>query len=1309
MAKKKKIISQATVKANRPSLLMVLEPRILYDGAGVAVAADLSSDAYLPQDSGADGAAADVVDASHHAEAAADKGADATDVATADTAAKVEAVVPAVSGQEQGARQESSGTATADTSAQSIAENAGSGDLSDALSAAHAETDSSLRGNNQDYIQSTLSEHTEVFSDGQANDHAGEESSLPLIVDFLGRDSSAPISQVVFVDTSVEGYDKLVDGIVDATDADTSDVNPTGTVGSSTYAVSGSTLVVSLGENPFTDIDAVLSNFTALEAVHFVSHGKEGELIIGDSHINEANLTEYSGFVSDLRDSLSESGDILLYGCNIGAHEAGQSFVSALSQTTGADVQASSNDTGAAGHGGDWTLEYAVGDIGAAALLNGGNSHGWDRLLAPPTARDDVFILVGNGQSLTFDPRTNDTGTSPLTILAINGVSISTGMSVYVGGGNVLLNSDGTLTFTADNGEWADPTPFTYTMANADGTATAKVTINRDTDGDGVINSIDIDDDNDGIVDVVEGATGTSTTGGGTTYDVDAQLINGNGYMKGDYVNAGVGAWGTFGGSLTSLPSGYVNTSTDGRWNNNNMLGFVADADKDGFYSTDALGNIINDYNGDFFTPGSPEEGFTVEFGGVNYSNNTAGTHQITGAITAAYTDGDTAVIIWSGVINGTVAIVKKMSVTQDGLFIRQEVTLTNISGSAVNDLYFMNNVDPDNNVSANGNYSTYNTIVSQGDTDANHLSLVTAQQNATGPDVSGGTEETGSAIGLLSFDYRARVSYGGFANRDADAVYDATSGLVGDVGSSLSNDVAISLSFDLGSLAAGASTSMVYYYNLASNVTDLTSILTHENGRNTDASGGGTYNDSLPDYLDIDADDDGIADNVEAQTSAGYKAPLHVDADGDGLDDAYDADTTNTSVAASIGLIPVDTDGDGAADYIDADSDNDAFLDIVERGDGQPASITRTADTDLDGLLDIFEHGSVNDGFVVNENISGGIFKLADTDNDTRANGSDAVPLIHDFDYRDNVTNHPPDAVDDHYTTTSGTSVGLDLLHNDSDIDGDILSISQINGVNISHGTEQDIAVPHGTIHITATGDITFTPEAGFSGLVSFAYVISDGQRGTDTANVTINIPKEPTVKVVKPPSVVEPPSVTPPTTKAPLPSTGLHILYPTSNGGPFGALQHDAYGIGAEEGGNAETDGVAPMLVPDSILNLDAGLDQLLATTNREYIHNTVNHNWERVERWYGTGTPGTETLRYDVLGGAQDRFNGYIGTLESKMLSDLGELLDAILAGEKLSENNESGLPPMVLESRVLQEQLNRADQLNRDLERFSRLFE
>ncbi len=52
---------------------------------------------------------------------------------------------------------------------------------------------------------------------------------------------------------------------------------------------------------------------------------------------------------------------------------------------------------------------------------------------------------------------------------------------------------------------------------------------------------------------------------------------------------------------------------------------------------------------------------------------------------------------------------------------------------------------------------------------------------------------------------------------------------------------------------------------------------------RDTDADG-------LYDHLDIDADNDGLTDNVEAQTTAGYVAPSGSDTDGDGLDNAYDA-----------------------------------------------------------------------------------------------------------------------------------------------------------------------------------------------------------------------------------------------------------------------------------------------------------------------------------------------------------------------------------------------------------------------------------
>ena len=51
----------------------------------------------------------------------------------------------------------------------------------------------------------------------------------------------------------------------------------------------------------------------------------------------------------------------------------------------------------------------------------------------------------------------------------------------------------------------------------------------------------------------------------------------------------------------------------------------------------------------------------------------------------------------------------------------------------------------------------------------------------------------------------------------------------------------------------------------------------------NTDGSG-------APDYLDIDADDDGIPDNVEAQSTAAYSPATGGDLDRDGLDDNFDS-----------------------------------------------------------------------------------------------------------------------------------------------------------------------------------------------------------------------------------------------------------------------------------------------------------------------------------------------------------------------------------------------------------------------------------
>ena len=131
-----------------------------------------------------------------------------------------------------------------------------------------------------------------------------------------------------------------------------------------------------------------------------------------------------------------------------------------------------------------------------------------------------------------------------------------------------------------------------------------------------------------------------------------------------------------------------------------------------------------------------------------------------------------------------------------------------------------------------------------------------------------------------------------------------------------------------------------------------------------------------------------------------------------------------------------------------------------------------------------------------------------------------------------------------------------------------------------------------------------------------------------------------------------------------------------------------------------NAKTDLANRYLGLDGALDLDANSGELIGTPISQYIHDTVNHTWERVEQWYGMGTPASEMIRYDTLGGARDEFNGAVGPAAVQQLERLSRQLDAVLNGPAERGEQAASLSPMLGASRSLQHQLNMADLYNRE---------
>jgi|GEM_PF-1759490 len=210
------------------------------------------------------------------------------------------------------------------------------------------------------------------------------------------------------------------------------------------------------------------------------------------------------------------------------------------------------------------------------------------------------------------------------------------------------------------------------------------------------------------------------------------------------------------------------------------------------------------------------------------------------------------------------------------------------------------------------------------------------------------------------------------------------------------------------------------------------------------------TDGDKIPDYLDLDSDNDSLSDIVENGGSDANRDGLkdgnsitltQVDLDADGAPNYRDLFSSLSGTADILtGLAAADLDGDGIIDDM-TDTDGDGIPDV---SDASPAMFGNDADPDGDGIGAAVDLDADNDGIVDAIEAPNGDFTLdsdgdgtpdyldLDSDNDTISDANEGIPAVldaNDDGIADNLVDLNLDGLHD--------SVGFSALARDTDNDG--------------------------------------------------------------------------------------------------------------------------------------------------------------------------------------------------------------------------------------------------------------------------------
>ncbi|WP_440216347.1 Ig-like domain-containing protein [Chromobacterium piscinae] len=227
------------------------------------------------------------------------------------------------------------------------------------------------------------------------------------------RDAHAQGPQVVFVESDVANYRSLIAQLP------------------SNYQV----VILDSGKDGLAQIAQWAQTHHGYSAIHIISHGQENDLQLGTAELTAANVGSRQAELAAIGQALRPGGDILLYGCDVAEGSDGAALVNAIARESGRVTAGSTDPTGAASLGGDWTLEYSTGLLHAAAL----DLPGYNGLLTRPTSGTTAFDTLDG--STTVIP----TGQTSLTVSNFLGWNFTMQMNSASDGQNemIIVEKDG--------------------------------------------------------------------------------------------------------------------------------------------------------------------------------------------------------------------------------------------------------------------------------------------------------------------------------------------------------------------------------------------------------------------------------------------------------------------------------------------------------------------------------------------------------------------------------------------------------------------------------------------------------------------------------------------------------------------------------------------------------------------------------------------------------------------------------------------------------------------------------------------------